>query len=169
MSREYTAYMNNVTVTSTNTLVALAPGTNSPAYEILRGWVSQRYGATSGQQGVNLVTQFNGAAANQVVGTGVTPAKTKGTNDPLSILISSTVAGPGGVATVNCTSDGNGAKTTIYPDNFNVLNGWLWVPTPTETHMISGYSSTQSYGLYFPVTPVTLTNWTAGLSYRELG
>jgi hypothetical protein len=168
MSREYSAVMNNVTVTSTNTLVALAPATSQPVYEVLRSWVSQRYGATSGQQGVQLVEQWNAAAANQVVGTGVTP-QAYSTFDPVSKLISSTVAGPGGVATVNCSSDGNGAKIILYPDNFNVLNGWLWVPTPSETHKVGIGSSSQSYGVYFPVTPVTLTNWTAGISYREVG
>jgi hypothetical protein len=168
MSREYSITMNNVTVTSTNTLVAVAPGANQPVFEMLRAWCSQRYGATSGQQGIQLIEQYNGATANQVVGATVTP-QSYSSFDPASKLTGSTVAGPGGVCTVNCTSDGNGAKNILYGDNFNVLNGWLWVPTPSETHKVANPSSTQNWGIYFPVTPATLTNWTAGCTYREIG
>jgi len=174
MAREYTINMSNVTVTSTNSLVAFCPSANSPTIEVLRAWLSQRYGATSGQQGCALVTQFALAAANQVVGTAGTITLTKA-GDPLSTYYGSSVCGPTtgtgttGAVTLNCTSDGNGVKQTIIADNFNVLNGWLWVPTPVETHMLGALSSTKSYAVYFPVTPATLTNWTAGLSYRELG
>lgn len=165
--REYTIPMTNVTVTSTNTLVAFSPAANSSACEVLRAWASQSANATSAQQHIRLVTQFNVAAANQVVGAVGTLGKTK-MFDPASQLTATTVCGPGG-STVNCTSDGNGVKTTLYPDNFNVLNGWLWVPTPVETHMLGNATSSQSYGLFFPVTPGTLTSWSAGLSIREVG
>ena len=171
MSREYTARMDNASITSsTNTMVALAPSsTSAGTFEILRAWASQSGSATSIQQQVRLQYSFNQAAANAPVGTGVTPQATKGFNDPASKLISTTVAGNFGGAVTNCTSEGTGAKTAIYSDAFNVLNGWLWVPTPPETHMIGTYVSSQAYGLFNPVTPSTLTNWNFGLSYRELG
>jgi len=170
MSREYTVPMSNVTITSTNTLVAIAPSsTSAGTFEIMRAWASQAGSVTSAQTQVRLVTQFNAVTANAVVGIGSTSIATKGFNDPVSKLFGSTIAGNGGATTVNCTSDGNGVKTTIYPDSFNALNGWLWVPTPPETHMIGTYASSQSYGLYIPVTPGSLTNWNAGLSFRELG
>jgi hypothetical protein len=178
MSREYVINMSTATVTSTNTLVAFCPSANSPTIEVMRAWLSQRYGATSGQQGVALVMQWAGATANYVVGlsTGqiTSPTLTKA-GDPVSYYYGSTVCGPTtgtgttGSVTLNCTSDGTGVKNIIISDNFNVLNGWLWVPTPAETHMLGARASTQSYGLYLPVTPATLTLWTAGLSYRELG
>lgn len=168
MSRTYNVVMQNVTVTSTNTLVALASGTNAPALEMLRAWSSQSGSVTSAQTKIRLVTQFNTAAANQVVGTAATPAPTA-LQDPVSKIIGSSVAGPGGVATVNCTSDGNGVKTTLYEDNFNVLNGWLWVPTPADTHVLSNASSSQSYGLAFPIAPSSLSNQSAGVTYREIG
>jgi hypothetical protein len=172
--REYTAVMNNATVTSTNTLVAITAATGAPTIEILRAWCSQRANATSAQQGVALSFLTASSAAQQPVGTATNPSKTK-VLDPSSYFYGSSVAGPTsgtgttGAITTNCTSDGTATKTNVYPDNFNVLNGWLWVPTPPETQMLVGITNTQCFSLNFPVTPGTLTNWTAGLSYRELG
>ena len=63
---------------------------------------------------------------------------------------------------------------TLYADSYNVLNGWLWVPTPAETHvlglsLVAGVNSTKAYGLFVPVAPASLTNFSGGLSFRELG
>jgi hypothetical protein len=167
VARQYTANMANVTVTSTNTWVALSCPSPSPAIEVLRAWASQHANATSAQQEIRLVTQFNQATANQVVGAAATLGVVI-SNDPATKLSASTVCGAG-AATVNCTSDGNGAKSVLYPDNFNVLNGWLWVPTPNETHILSALASSVSYGLFAASTPGTTSNWSAGLSYHELG
>ncbi len=167
MARQYTAVMTNVTVTSTNTWVAISSPSPSPAIELLRAWASQHANATSAQQEIRLVTQFNGAAANQVVGTSATLGVPVA-SDPASKLTASTVCGAG-AATVNCTSDGNGVKSTLYTDNFNVLNGWLWVPTPNETHILSALASSVSYGVFAAATPGTTSNWSAGLSYHEIG
>lgn len=167
MARQYTLNMSNVTVTSTNTWVCFSPNNPGPCYEVLRAWASQHANATSAQQEIRLVTQFNGAAANQVVGSAAgigVPVS----NDPASKLTASTVCGAG-AATINATSDGNGAKSVLYPDNFNVLNGWLWVPTPNETHLIDALTSSVSYGLFAATTPGTTSNWSAGLSYHEIG
>ena len=169
MARQYTLVMSNLTVTSTNTLVAFSPASSVPfpAIEVMRAWASQAANATSAQQHVRLVNQFNTATANQLVGATTTVGIVV-SQDPSSKLTASTVCGPG-ATTINCTSDGNGVKTTLYADNFNVLNGWLWVPQPNETQIQTALSSSVSYGLYFPVAPGTLTNWSAGLSIHEIG
>jgi hypothetical protein len=68
---------------------------------------------------------------------------------------------------MNASAEGAGAQVIIKDDVFNVLNGWLHVPTPPETLVLpSGYG--KSIELYFPVAPTTLTNWAAGLHYREV-
>lgn len=170
MARQYIVPMSNVTITSTNSLVAISPTNPGPALEVIRAWVSQSGSATSAQQGVRLVTQVNSTAALSVIGTAATVQNVVGYDPAAQISGSSTCYI--GKATVNCTSDGTGTKNTLYPDAFNVLNGWLWVPTPNETHMISALSpatSSLSYAVYLPTAPATTGNWNAGLSFRELG
>jgi len=160
--------MTNVTVTSTNTIVAFSPPNPGPAYEVLRCWASQHANATSAQQDVRLVTQINSTTAQSITGTSGTLGVPVG-YDPASKLTASSVCAPGN-STINATSDGTGTKTTLYPDNFNVLNGWLWVPTPNETHIQAAISpASQSYGIYFATTPGTLSNWSAGISLHEIG
>jgi hypothetical protein len=53
-----------------------------------------------------------------------------------------------------------------WEDAFNVLNGWLHVPTPPET-VIYPAGSTAGFGLTFPTIPATPSGWSAGLCFRE--
>jgi hypothetical protein len=161
MSREYITGAGVTSVAATQVaLVFLNPGT-SQSIEILRAWVSQSANATSAQQPVKLGTQ---AGAGFPVVVGVTPRKTK-LSDPVSVLTSGT--GTAGSSGVNSSAIGTGAQSTIIDDAFNVLNGWLWVPTPPETHVVNA-SATQGYGLYFPSNPTTQAGWSFGLCFREL-
>jgi hypothetical protein len=36
----------------------------------------------------------------------------------------------------NATTEGAGTKTAVWDDTFNVLNGWLYVPTTAETRIM---------------------------------
>jgi hypothetical protein len=94
-----------------------------------------------------------------------TPAKTS-IIDPVSVIVGGT-AGAAGTAGTNASAEGAGAKTVLVNDAFNVLNGWLWVPTPGET-IVMNASAAAGFGLYFPVAALTLTNWSCGVTYREL-
>jgi hypothetical protein len=68
---------------------------------------------------------------------------------------------------MNATAENAGIKTVVWEDAFNVLNGWLHVPTPPETRIMpAGYA--QGLGLFFPVAPATLTNWAFGTVFREI-
>jgi len=96
---------------------------------------------------------------------GATPAKTS-LSDPASALVSGT--GAAGTAGINSSANGAGTEVGIYPDNFNVLNGWLWVATPPETITLMP-GGTSGFFHQFLSTPGTLTGWTFGVCYREVG
>src|SRR4051812_2949248 len=143
--------MLNVTVTGAVDLaqVFINPGATA-SLEFLRAWCSQAANATSAQQSVALRTQVTAFPTL----TSATPRKLK-LLDPASAITGGT-AGAAGTAGVNATVAGAGAKSEVIDDNFNVLNGWLWVPTPRDT-IIMNASAASGFGLYFPVQPSTLT------------
>lgn len=138
---------------------AAAPNVN---LEFLRYWISQSANATSAQQRVELETQIT---AFPTV-TSATPAKLK-RSDPNVSVIAGGVAGAAGTSGVNASAEGAGAKTVIWDDAFNVLNGWLHVPTPAET-IVMPAGSASGLGLYLPVAAASLTNWAFGTIFREV-
>jgi hypothetical protein len=164
MAREYTTSGDNQTVVAAPQLVHLNPaasGAGVPGFEVLRAWCSQRANATSAQQGVRLGTKVTAFAT--VVG--ATPAKTK-LSDPASALVSGT--GAAGTSGINSSANGAGTELGVIPDNFNVLNGWLWVATPPET-MVFMPGGTSAFFHQFTSTPGTLTGWSFGVCFREIG
>jgi hypothetical protein len=55
----------------------------------------------------------------------------------------------------------------MFGDNFNVLNGYLWVATPRETVVMpAGFAS--GLGLFLPAAAASLSNWAAGMNYGEV-
>lgn len=165
MAREYIVSGDNITVSVAPQLVFLNPaagGAGIPGFEVLRAWASQRANATSAQQGIRLgtkLTQFP-------ILVSATPAKTK-LADPTASLVGNTT-GAAGTAGINSSSNGTGTEIGVYPDNFNVLNGWLWVATPAETMMFMP-GGTSGFFEQFSSTPGTLTGWSFGVCYREIG
>jgi len=161
--REFSISSGGVTVAGTTTLIfvnpAAAPSVN---LEFLRFWVGQTANATSAQQRIQLETQ----ASVFPTLTAATPTKLKPA-DPNASVITGGTAGAAGTAGINASAEGAGTKTTVWEDAFNVLNGWLHVPTPAETRIMpAGF--TQGLGLYFPVAPATLTGWAFGEVFREV-
>lgn len=161
--REFSISAGGVTVVGATTLVyvasAAAPNVN---LEFLRYWVGQSANATSAQQRIQLATK----ASVFPTLTSATPVKLKPA-DPNASVITGGTAGANGTAGTNASAEGAGAQTTVFEDAFNVLNGWLHVPTPAETRVMpAGFA--QGLELYFPVTPGTTTNWAFGLIYREV-
>lgn len=163
MAREYTVGSLNHTATGAVDLAQafVNPGTTC-SLEFLRAWASQAANATSAQQSVALRTQVTAFPTL----TSATPRKLK-LLDPVSVIVGG-IAGAAGTSGVNASVAGAGAKSEVIDDNFNVLNGWLWVATPKET-IIMNASAASGFGLYFPVQPTTLTSWSVGLTFAELG
>lgn len=159
---EFAVSGENLTVAGATTLVfinpAAAPNVN---LEIMRCWIGQSANATSAQQRVQLETQVSAFPTL----TSATPAKLKRAG--AASVITGGTAGAAGTAGVNASAEGAGAKTSIIGDAFNVLNGWLWVPTPREM-IVMPAGSTSGFGLFLPTAPATLTGWTFGVSYAEV-
>lgn len=161
--REYVVGGSNITVASQAvTLVHIMPAAGQ-TIEILRCWVSQHANATSAQQRVALCTKV---AAFPTTAVSTTPIQTK-VSDPVSLITGGTTIAAG-KAGINVGTEGAGTLTTIISDAFNVLNGWLWIPTPRETIIITG-TSAAAFSLFFPAAPTTLTGWNFGVTYAELG
>lgn len=159
---EFAVSGENLTVAGATTLVfinpAAAPNVN---LEIMRCWIGQSANATSAQQRVQLETQVSAFPTL----TSATPAKLKRAG--AASVITGGTAGAAGTAGVNASAEGAGAKTSIFGDAFNVLNGWLWVPTPREV-IVMPAGSTSGFGLFLPTAPATLTGWTFGVTYAEV-
>lgn len=161
--REFSISAGGVTVVGATTLIAVnPPAAPNMNLEFLRYWVGQSANATSAQQRIELATK----ASVFPTLTAATPVKLKPA-DPNASVITGGTAGAQGTAGTNASAEGAGTQTIVWDDAFNVLNGWLHVPTPAETRVMpAGFAS--SLELYFPVTPGTTTNWAFGLVYREV-
>ena len=161
--REFSISSAGNSVVGASTLIfvnpAAAPSVN---LEFLRYWVGQSANATSAQQRIQLETQVTAFPTL----TAATPVKLK-PSDPNASVIAGGTAGAAGTAGINASAEGAGAKTVVWEDAFNVLNGWLHVPTPPETRVMPA-GSASGLGLFFPVAPATLTNWAFGTVFREI-
>lgn len=160
--REYTIKGQNITVANQPVTLAIINPVAGTVIEILRAWASQAANATSAQQ--RILLGFKAAAFGTY--TGATPQKTK-SGDPVSGIVSGT-AGAAGTSGINASAEGAGTLTDVINDSFNVLNGYLWVPTPKETLMIRAADSL-AFVMQFPAAPGTLTGWNFGVTFAELG
>lgn len=163
MVREFAISAGGITIAGATTLIFVNP-TAAPNFniEFLRFWVGQSANATSAQQRVELI---NKASVFPTL-TAATPTKLKAA-DPNASIITGATTGAIGTAGTNASAEGAGTATVRWDDAFNVLNGWLHVATPPETHLYpAGLGN--GLGLYFPVAPATLTNWAFGEVFREV-
>lgn len=161
MARAYSVSAQNVTVTATANFaqVFVNPGTTC-SLEFLRAWASQNGSTTSAMNTACLSTKVTAFPTL----TSATPAKLNFL-DPVSQITGGT-AGAAGTAGTNATAAGAGALTAVYSDNFNVLNGWLWVPTPLETITMNA-GAASGFGLFFPTAAVSTGGWSYGMTYQE--
>ena len=162
--REFVVSTGNATVTSGSTTLiflhpAAAPSVN---IEVLRWWIGHSANATSAQARV----QVNSQIAQFPTLVAATPQLRKRADPNASVLVGSTT-GAAGTAGVTATAEGTGTKTETQDDSFNVLNGWLFVPTPPETEIYPA-GSVSGVGLSFPVAPTTQTGLAYGTIFREV-
>ena len=165
MSHEYILTGGGLTIVNAEVTLAFINPAAAPSagIEILRCWVSQSTNATSAQQRVRMSTQVT--AFPTLVST--TPAKAK-QGDAVSVIAGGT-AGAAGTCGINASAEGAGAKTAIMQDAFNVLNGFLWVPTPPETIVMpAGFASGFGFGFPVAITNAQTANWQVGVVFREI-
>lgn len=143
----YTTVMPATVVSTAITLVQYnAASTNIGV--VLKAWVSQNLSETSTQEEAQLLR-----VSTAGTGTG-SPAL-----NPLGAY--GTAAG---TTTIAHSAEGT-PSTSLVREGFNILNGWLWVPTPDERIIIP---PSGRLALKFPVAPASAT-WSAGLVIAEFG
>jgi len=163
MSGVYTVSMQNQTIIASSDLViihtdsTLASGGSN--IEILRAWCSQNATETSEQLGIQLCLQASAFGTY----TATTPAP-HFVGGRVSGIAGGTT-GAEGTAGTDASANAAGTKTAIIYDGFNNLNGWLWVPTPEERIVLPADTAIV---LAMVGTATTLTNWNAGITFREL-
>jgi hypothetical protein len=159
----YSVVMANQTIIASGDLVIVHTdstlATAGSNIEILRAWCSQSATETSEQLGIQLALQASAFGTY----TATTPAphfiggKVSG--------ITGATTGAEGTAGTDASTNAAGTKTAIVVDGFNNLNGWLWVPVPEERIILP---LDTAIVLAMIGTATTLTNWNAGITYREL-
>jgi hypothetical protein len=157
----YVVQGQNITVVNAACTLAWINAHATMALEIMRAWVAQDASAVSAQQRVQLSTQVTAF-----------PTLTSKTPQPLVLgtaasAIAGATTGAAGTSGINASAEGAGAKTVLWPDAFNVLNGWLWLPS-REERIILPAGAAYGLGLVFPVAPAGLTGWSFGMVFKEL-
>lgn len=164
MAKEYSVGGNALTLATASalTLVFLNPAAApAPTFDIMRIWCSQSQTATSAMFQVQVETQ----ASVFPTLTSATPRNLK-TGDSVASLIVGGTAGAQGTCGINASAEGAGSKTARWGDNFNNLNGYLWVATPREIlSMAAGFAS--GVGLFLATTPGAVAGWAAGMNFSE--
>lgn len=153
------------TVGSITLLYLRASAAPSMNIEILRCWVSQPGSTISAQQRI----QYGWRGTGFPTLTALTATSLKMQDPNACVLISSTVGSTAGITGANAsaeTTTGTATYGTSLNDSFNVLNGWLHVPTPPET-LINPAGHGSGVALVFPVQPASNT-WSFGWQFREV-
>lgn len=132
--------------------------------EIVRIKAGQR--GTSTSQQLDIAWGLRVAGNGTVTGTAATPAK-QNSGDPISLIVGGTNGLTAGQATTVITTDtlGTGTLSSLDGDQFNNLNGFIWVPLPEERFVVQ---ATDIFELYLPAAPTTLTGWGYSVSFQEI-
>ena len=165
MGRTYNIVSSNATmVTAVNVLVGIYPVATPPAagsvIAINRVEITQCANATSAQVRAVLSARTGG---NLTVAT-VTPSPA------MYGGAASAIAGIAGtLAAGKCGITGSADATPTYVDlisaTFNALNGWLWIPTPSERIFMTG---AVAFIVRFLADPGTLTGWNCTVNFEEV-
>lgn len=158
-SRVYVVSMTRVAVTTGITLIQLKAGATIPG-QLIR--------AVLGQSNITSVTmqpvQINRKVTTAATVTSFTPLANGPITDPSPGFTSST-SGTGTNASAEGT-DGN----ILRQDVWNLINGWLFLPTPKEYIFIDAFVATTQglLGIKLPTSPGGSTTITGDAVYEEL-
>jgi len=165
MGRTYNIVAEHQTmITAVNVLVGIYPVATPPAagsvIAINRVEITQSENATSAMVRAALSARTGG---NLTVAT-VTPSAAM-----YGGAVSAIAGVAGTLAAGKCGITGSGDATPGYVDlvvaDFNALNGWLWIPTPSERIFITG---AVAFVVRFLADPGTLLGWTCTVNYEEI-
>lgn len=165
MSNVYTVAGNNLTVANAAnvSLVALRAATavtsRASMLEILRAWVTQRGVTTGAQQGIQIGSKAS--AFGTFVSATPSPQVLTGPASGISGSTSNAAASAG----VNASAEGAGTFTALISDVFNILNGYLWIPTPEERIIVP---PDVTLVMRLDGAAATLAGWSFGITFREL-
>lgn len=135
-------------VSTAITLAQITAGSAKPI-KIIKAWANQSTVTSSQQAQIQLL--LKSATATGL--TSFTPLKL----DP---------AAAAATATAGHTATGEGTDSTIYiSEGFNVLNGWLYVPTPEE---VITFAASAIVAIKFGAAPASAT-WHWGVIFEEVG
>lgn len=151
----YTLKNNGVSISTAITVLQWKAGTNGPI-EVLRASLTQGTTTTSSQVAAKVVKKSAAATVTAAVA-GTTLFKNNG-------LFPTSDASLGTAAT-GITASAEGTDTDTFGElGFNVLNGYVWLPTPDEQ-----INSPQGgiIGLKFSAAPPSAT-WYGELVVREI-
>lgn len=166
MSKEYSVGGDGITLNNQGTTLIFLNPAAAPnvSISLMRIWASQSGTATSAMQRVQVETQASAFPSGL---SSATPRQLKTGDTVASIITGGTTGAAGTVGIANATNiENGGTKTVRFGDNFNNLNGYLWVPTPRELiNLVAGFTS--GLGLFLPAAPGSLTNWAFGYNFSE--
>jgi hypothetical protein len=155
--------VSGMTILGATTLNFIHPATGvSVDIGFIRHWVGQSANVTSDMQQICLMTQVT--AFPTLVS--ATPRNLK-MGDPNGPIITGATTGAAGTCGINASAENAGAKTLIWPDQFNVVNGYLKVNTPEERE-VAPAGAAFGVNLWFSQPPLTLTGWAWGQSVYEI-
>jgi hypothetical protein len=165
MGRTYNIVTTNATmITAVNVLAGIYPVATPPAagsvLAINRVEITQNANATSAQVRAALSARTGG---NLTVAT-ITPSPAM-----YGGAASAIVGVAGTLAAGKCGITGSADATPTYVDlivaSFNALNGWIWIPTPSEKLYITG---AVAFVVRFLADPATLTGWNCTVNFEEI-
>jgi hypothetical protein len=144
-----------VTISTAITILQLKAGTNYPL-EILRASLSQ-FGSTTSAGARFSLLRKTGAATVTAASAGTHLNKMNSANPTSDVSLGTTATGYTG------TSEGTDGDILV-DEGFNVINGFVWLPTPEERIVVpvSGFLA-----MKFLTAPASHT-WYASIYFREL-
>ena len=147
----YTAKNGDAGAAISTAITILQIKAGAAALDILRATVTQGLSETSTQEQAEIVRKSAAATV-----TSFTPRKFN-PNAPAALAV-------GGTAATGYTGTAEGTDTDILIDEgWNILNGWIWVPTEAERMDVD---QTGIIASKFQVAPASAT-WRAAFTIRE--
>lgn len=151
--RVYSVELVNTAVTGAITLVQIKAG-SARLVTILRAWCGQSNLTASAMQRIQILRKSAAATVSSAT--------------PLLLDAGDAAAGSvGGTAATGTNASVEGTDGDVLVDtDFNVLNGWLWVPTPEERIIVgpAGFIA-----IKFPGAPASSMTTSAGFLFGEQG